>query len=868
MRKQKANIKSKMKTLEEDTNPTEYDRLVKASRSNTKSINKLKGKLLDRFAKSVEYNNVSGNKKIRQLSETAIIDKNIISVFESTLTRTLGLKANDLSTDIFVVKVYYFDIIQDLILNGFEYQGEKYRYFTSSAGQIRTKKTVFIKECLWNKYEKVLMCGLTVDSINKFGGINVNKYLAYLALSNSATDVWEDFDIRKCIVVDDFETMVNGDVDFIDDTTYEIKRVNMDIPIEHTDGCGMILPSLSVKNFMIRLPWIKGLLASFDFVKFIKEHNCNGVVKDIYGKYHNIIDDDIQVIFTKSQFKMHQYYKDWKSYTNSFINYECQAGICNVEEDYIPNASINYQMMQTLTDMTDDELRKIAKFSIEKLNNLATTVKSMLEAFNVTKYNTNKTYLQQAIEIYPELLSDIYAKEVLRGIKKSMIKRYKSAKLNIKGKYMFLVPDLYAFCEYLFLGDKTPKGLLGNGEVYCRLYKRVDKLDCLRSPHLAREHAVRKNVTDDVKNKWFNTNAIYTSCHDLISKILQFDVDGDMSLVVADSTIVKIAERNMQDIVPLYYDMKKAEPVKLTNESIYRGLNAAFTGGNIGAISNDITKIWNSEHVGGDELNAIKILCMENNYVIDYAKTLYKPTRPSHIDEIIKKYTNSKPPHFFIYAKDKQLNQVEEINNSVVNRLDKLIKGKNLRFNIKEFGKLDYKMLMNNPDIVIDHDCIDAYTKLNRKYHFKINMKNSVNSNISYIASEIRSELSKFMHNDYDIVDMLIKHLYWVKNSKSKESLWFCYGDIIVENLKRNIGEDTAVCQKCGKRFNKETINEKYCLGCRGYIPIKTKTITCIDCGKEVIVDSKNTTQNRCSECYKIYRNNYQKELMRNKRKM
>ena len=234
LRKEKTEIGNKIKQLEkglcQNENDLDYSNLIEIRSNKTKSINKTKDKLLNKLAKSVECNNVSSNKKVRKLSENAIIDKNIISVFESSLTRMLGLNANDLSTDIFVIKVFYFDIIQDLILNGFVYQGEKYRYFTSSAGQIRTKKTVFIKESLWNKYEKVLMCGLTMDEINNRGGINVNKYLAYLALSNSATDLWEDFDINKCIVVDDFETMVNGDVDFIDDTTYEIVRKKYGYP--------------------------------------------------------------------------------------------------------------------------------------------------------------------------------------------------------------------------------------------------------------------------------------------------------------------------------------------------------------------------------------------------------------------------------------------------------------------------------------------------------------------------------------------------------------------------------------------------------------------------------------------------------------
>lgn len=103
-------------------------------------------------------------------------------------------------------------------------------------------------------------------------------------------------------------------------------------------------------------------------------------------------------------------------------------------------------------------------------------------------------------------------------------------------------------------------------------------------------------------------------------------VDGDKSLVVADETLIKVAKRNLKkfDIVPLYYNMKKAQPVQLTKETMYDGLIHAFVGGNIGLYSNDISKIWNSEifQTGTYEeqmnaINMIKILCMENNFVID-----------------------------------------------------------------------------------------------------------------------------------------------------------------------------------------------------------------------------------------------------------
>jgi hypothetical protein len=826
-------------------------------------IESSKDKLLQILEYRCDYNQYYNKEfnhsyQMRVLKEKSLNIKNIISVFESTFTRTVGLKTNDLSTDIMVVQVYYFDVIKDMILHGFIYNGEKYRFFTSSAGQIRTKKTVFIKESVWNRHIKTLLCGLTIEKINELGGINVNKYLAYLALTNSATDLWKDFDINKTIVVEDFETNVTGEVDLIDDLTYTIERKTMPVPITHTDGSGMMLPSISKKNFMCRLPWVKGLLATFDFKKFILEQNelhpeiKHEMVKDIYGKEHNILEEDIKIIFTKSQFKMYKYYESWNEYQKYFSENKCQAGICNLEEDNIKKSKINYQMIQTLTDMTDDELVDIAFKSSNKIVNLSSTVDSMLNAFGVTKYNKNKTYLQQALEIYPELLRDIYTKDVLRQIKLSLIKDYKSAKLEIDGKYTFLIPDMYAFCENLFCGIKEPVGLLQNNEVYCNLYKKVEKLDCLRSPHLYREHAVRNNVIDDEKSKWFITDAIYTSCHDLISKILQFDVDGDRSLVVAEKSIVQIAERNMRDIVPLYYNMRKADPVILTNEQIYNGLNAAYTGGNIGAISNDITKIWNSGIITDEKMKAIKLLCMENNFTIDYAKTLYKPKRPIEIKKIITKYTKKKVPYFFIYAKDKELSQIESKNDSIVNKLDDIIINKKMNFSINKFGKFNYTMLMNNSQIKLSEELINKYNELNRTYHFKINMEDENKGNISYIALEIRDELSKFKYSEYEICDMLVKYLYDEKNSKSKESLWFCYGKIIVENLKRNIGDKDGVCGKCGKRFKKKQNYHKYCNDCAKYIPKKTKNIKCIDCGCDIITSACDMKTIRCKKCQKI----------------
>lgn len=90
-------------------------------------------------------------------------------------------------------------------------------------------------------------------------------------------------------------------------------------------------------------------------------------------------------------------------------------------------------------------------------------------------------------------------------------------------------------------------------------------------------------------------------------------VDGDKALVVQDDTIIKVAERDMKGVVPLYYEMSKAKDTPITNESLYTALTSAYKA-NIGIISNEITKIWNSDKPNED---AVKWLCMYNNFVID-----------------------------------------------------------------------------------------------------------------------------------------------------------------------------------------------------------------------------------------------------------
>lgn len=509
-----------------------------------KELHKITKKALkEKFAEAL----VAENKKIRKLDLSYVQYKNaegdikpnmnnLISMFASELSRTFKVATNELTKDILVVDMFYYDLSRDLVVNGFDWGQRHFVYFSSSAGQIRKKKAVFVSERLWNKYQGRLMCGIDIDYINKCGGMNTNKFLAYLALSNTASEQWETvfgkkFDIDRAVVVDDFETMVRGRADYIDCDTYLIKENCVDdFLIPHSDGSGLVCSEYSGRNFMIRLPFVKGLLCSFDFRRFCRENNVSKIT-DIWGKEYDIFEDDVRFILTKSQTKLNtSVFSSWQHYIDNFKKNGCEACVCNIEGSVVKNARLNYQMLQNL-DMADDEISKLCERSNDKIKKISDSLENMLSIFGVRETSElgEKQYFSRALQIYPELLQDVSNKTMLRELKDSLVTKYKSGKIELRCSYHFVAPDLYAMCENIFLKIKEPEGLLKNNEVFCRKYRNVDKLDCLRSPALYREHPVRNNVCNKkYRNQklsdWFKTDAIYTSCHDLISRVLQFDM--------------------------------------------------------------------------------------------------------------------------------------------------------------------------------------------------------------------------------------------------------------------------------------------------------------------------------------------------------
>lgn len=791
------------------------------------------------------------NTNVRELNPKKVSKYNLISLFDSDLSRILELKVDKTTTDLLVVRVYQYPILEQLINKGYNYLGEHFICLTASAGNIRQKKVLFVKGKVWNKIQDTITNGLSKKAINESEekGCNINKFLSYLSLCSTSSHKIEGFDINKCIVIRDFETVLKDrKVDYIDNVTFEVtKDAKKDITITHSDGCGWVLPSVSKKSFQIRMPWFKGLVTPVNFLNFCKlNNNSNYKVTDIYGDEKDLLADGIEYVFSESQFKMHKYYKDWKEYQENFIKYNCNANYCNKEENFsdFRKGKFSYQMWQTLTDISDDEIKEFTDPIDKFVTDSYTDADTMLRMLGANKENKKKDYFQQALELYPELLKDSYVKNQLGSAISKVKKDAKSGKIKIPAKNTFLIPDVFAWMQFIFLGKDKVTGLLKDGEVSCKLFKKEPQLLVERSPHLYKEEAVRVNKINAATNKWFISNGIFTSCFDLINLILQFDNDGDHALVVTGK-LVEIAERNTKNVLPLYYEMGFAKPKQITPANIYTGLTEGFKYSNIGQFSNKLTALWNKEEITDEDLDTAKVITALNNYCIDASKTLEMKTlvKGSTIDTAVKKINKLPLPYFFQFAKDKEVESVDKINNSTVNEICNNIQNiKQDDFNFDSVGTFRSAKLMHNPkielfvkeynegkkkflpDVDINEMVINKYNRMNKemqKYFFKNEAmeKDEIGCAVWLVMKqEFEDFCEDFKLNFVDAVDIIIKNVY--KNSKnSKKKLLFnVFGDVIVENLNKNIKKPEAgylFCRKCGKKTERESNSQTMCPKCR-----------------------------------------------------
>lgn len=762
-----------------------------------------------------------------------------IVIFENEITRRCDKRDDDLPLikEMMIIRCksdLMSGILKQIVENGIVIDDTEYIFYTSSTGQMKECEITVVSKNFWETNQESLMCGLSTNIINESGGINTGKFLSALALNMSnSVEIACDVSIDDVIIVPNFKTVISDEVNYLDVDKLTISQQKKNIEIEHMDGAGIFMPGTFPCSCQIRGGWLKGAVFPFDFHAFIKENKGNLSKKNMIDAWGNPLTEDeflkAKVVLTDSQLKMRKYYKSLEDYRQKFKQSSCKITINNVAhsidiENIAPEVRVAYQPLQTIPRLNIDDkaIKRLTEKTISYINGAKTDTKMALKLMGIDENFINKCNpLFKAISKYPQMLNDIHVKKIMKNALKAERKKAMGGKIILDGIWSYVCPDLYAFCEWLFCGEENPNGLVKKGYIYNQFYTNkedIKEVCCIRYPHLSDcEHAIRKVEKSDKCMEWFSGTDTVVSCHDLISKVLQCDWDGDHICVIHDKAFLDVLDKNK---LPLYYEMEKAQPSEINTNNIIDCLYRSFTNENIGFVSNAITKILNRQEE--PDINFIRILCAYNNYVIDYFKTQKSMDLKKYKEKYIQLKDNSeKLPYFFIYAKNKKRKNCDSYSEgSIINRISKYIanatrdgitkymQGDNIEFNPK--------MLMSNPDKTIDRSSKE-YNNLRRLLsELKIRSKKRYAVLLKSILADLDVKISSDLLFFYDcskqigsiINDMekAVNYLidieyYQPENSKDNKSiLWGCYGDILYNNLLLNIEKKQNDKMECKRK--------------------------------------------------------------------
>ena len=492
----------------------------------------------------------------------------------------------------------------DKLKSGFQINGKTYVRFIGSPNQV--KKSTVMYTCMHDELNRLVENGRNPEY-----KIVPAKYEAYKALALSGSYPVTNTD--KILVVDDLITHFTEDVIVLDDTETDepvMERKNMELELNASDGCGLISPELAqiwsddmhldylISGCCVRHAFTKGMVATFDFREFARVHGKR-VVKDVWGKEHNI--DDVDIILTTSMLKLWNAYEsidDFLSKSNMNNYGFCVTKVTPKRLDEM--RTLNYQFIQGY-NLTDEQIKKLISPTVDEIKDiLHCDVNKTILFLKGIKVNENNIDINvndyvKALMIDNRLINDKYVIDKINVLISKKIQDAKIGVLKVRGNYGIIIGDPYALCQKIFEIDVSNEdyGLLKAGEIYHKFWldKNTKEVVCLRAPMQGMFNIRKRKIANNDKIAyWYKYipclvvyNAHDSTCHALSGA----DFDSDLNFTTDNEVMLD----NWIDLPTVLCVQKSAEKLLVTEDLLTQANKLSF-GNDIGSITNRITGMF------------------------------------------------------------------------------------------------------------------------------------------------------------------------------------------------------------------------------------------------------------------------------------
>jgi len=465
-----------------------------------------------------------------------------------------------------------------MVKNGVTINNTKYKRFLCGAGHARNNTVYFIDETIYPLVLEMLKNGH--DSQMK---MNPAKYNAYFGLYASASKV---VTTPSVCVIPDFKYKKIFKVDWIEGDNVTIE--NKELEINAFDGQGIVSTELATvwasdlkikyipSEFIIRAPFIKGMVVNFDFHTFAKINNIQ-TIKDLWGKEYDI--ENIDLILSESQFKLWNAYSSWKIYEQNCNKNNLQWAVSRVSPKKDKDiAFTNYQYLQTLK-LENEDIEGLCRPTIEWLESVATDKEPMKALLfllgescssleDIMELEDND--IGKTVVFNNKILRHPYVKNRIHNMINRKLKDSCMGKLAVKGNYSIMVSDPYAQTEW-GLGLQI-EGLLKEGQHYSHYWNEKNKnvVSAIRSPMTYYSENNLLNLQNNEKlNYWYkylNTGIVFNVFGTDAMRMSGSDFDGDICMTTDQKEFIDCA---YSSVLPPTYDRKNAEKKIILEEELW-----------------------------------------------------------------------------------------------------------------------------------------------------------------------------------------------------------------------------------------------------------------------------------------------------------
>lgn len=484
-----------------------------------------------------------------------------------------------------------------IVKDGLSINGEKYVRLMAGAGQLRRKTVLFVKSSLSDKLFSIFENG-----VDKSKEISMSKFGAYTGLYSSAG---RKVRTPRYIVIKDKEITRKDDLVHFVNSDNTVEEKTMDVTLNVFDGMGLISMDMAKEwredlgldydavQFIIRAPYIKGLLASFPFKTFAQENNIS-TITDIYGTIHNI--DDVDVILTESQFKMSSYYSSLEEHKSNSVKNKLNWYITRTNpKKEKSNIWTSYQYIQVCKNSINIE--NLVKDTLEYFEDV-----SSLDADKSLIYFTGDTdtdniefsridnYHLKLLSLDKRVIRDPYIRKHIVNTLNKKIKESYSGKIMIDGHYSFMMADPYALSQHAFGIEVS--GILKEGEFFSQYWndKDIKRVSAGRSPLTWRSELCTLDfISNQESKKWLShltSGVVLNIFGNDIMKFADSDYDGDMIWTSSNEEIIN----NTYGGIPVTYDKRKV-PKTSFDYSVLPKIEEKSFGTKIGLITNFSTTL-------------------------------------------------------------------------------------------------------------------------------------------------------------------------------------------------------------------------------------------------------------------------------------